>query len=51
MNLYDWLNKGYSFCMVGVVIVGSECDLRIETHHRNQPDKSKLLPYKPLHSL
>ena len=31
-----------------VVIIGSECGLRIEECHINQPNKSKLLLYKPL---
>ena len=46
----DWLNKGYSFYMTAVVIIGSERGLRIEVCCSNQP-KSKLSLYKPLLSL
>ena len=44
----DWLNKGYSFCMAAVVVIGDGRGLRIEMCCRNQPNKSKLLLYKLL---
>ena len=28
---YDWLNKGYSFYMAAVVIIGGGCDLNLRT--------------------
>ena len=31
-SAYDWLNKGYSFYMAAVVIIGDGCGLRIEAH-------------------
>ena len=37
--------------MTAIVIISSECDLRIEAHHRNRPCKTKLSLYKPLLSL
>ena len=43
---YDWLNKFYSFYMTFVVDIISMCGLSIDTHHRNQPNKSKLVLYK-----
>ena len=49
---YDWLNKGFSFYnKAAVVIIGGGCCLRIEGRRSNQPNKSKLLLYKPLLSL
>ena len=45
---YDWLNKGYSFYMAAVVVIGDGRGLRIEGCHSNQPNKNKLLLYKPL---
>ena len=42
---YDWLNKGYSFYMAAVVIIGGGCGLRIEVRCINQPNKCKLLLY------
>ena len=45
---YDWLNKYYSFCMAAIVGIVSRCGLRIEARRRNQPNKSKLVLYKPL---
>ena len=47
MNPYDWLNKFYNFYMTAVVII-SKCGLRIEVCRINQPNKSKLVLYKPL---
>ena len=41
---YDWLNKGYSFYMAAVVIIGGRCGLRIEACIEAWP-KSKLLLY------
>ena len=51
MDPYDWLNKYYSFCMAAIVGIASRRGLRIEAHHRNQPNKSKLVLYKPLFCL
>ena len=48
---YDWLNKGHSFYMAAVVIIGDGRGFRIEAHHRNQPNKSNLSLYKLLISL
>ena len=48
---YDWLNKGYSFYMAAVVVIGNGRGLRFEARHRNLPNKSKLLLYKLLFSL
>ena len=48
MDLYDWLNKFYSFCMTAIASIDSRRGLRIEACHRNQPNKSKLALYKPL---
>ena len=42
---YDWINKGYSFYMAAIVIIGGGHGLRIEVRHSNQPNKSKLLLY------
>ena len=42
---YDWLNKLYSLCMPTIFSIIS---IRIETCHRNQPKKSKLVLCKPL---
>ena len=40
-----WLvNKFYNFCMAPIVSIISRHGLRIEAHHRNQPNKSKLAP-------
>ena len=47
----DWLNKFYSFYNAAVVVIDSGHSLRIEVHHRNQPNKSKIVLYKPLLSL
>ena len=44
---YDWLSKGCSFYVAGVIIISSGCALRIEAH-KNQPNKSKPSLYKPL---
>ena len=41
----DWLNKGYSFYMAAVVVIRGGYGLKIEVHHSNQPDKSKLSLY------
>ena len=46
MNRYDWLNKLHNFSMATIVGIISRHGLRIEVHHRNQPNKSKLLLYK-----
>ena len=43
--LYDWLNKFYSFYMAAVVIINSECCLRLKACCRNQPNKSKVVLY------
>ena len=48
---YDWLNKFYSFYMAAVVVIDDGCGLTVEAHRINQPNKSKLLLYKPLLSL
>ena len=45
---YDRLNKFYSFYMADVVGVVSMCGLTIEMRHRNQPNKTKPVPYKLL---
>ena len=37
--------------MAAVIVVGDGYGLRIETHHRNQPNKSKISLYKLLPSL
>ena len=50
-NPYDWLNKFYSFYMAAVVIIDEGRDLTVEACRINQPNKSKLLLYKPLLSL
>ena len=42
---YNWLNKGYSFYMAAVIVIDGGCGLRIEVHHGNQPNKSKILLY------
>ena len=42
---YDWLNKGYSFCMATVVIIGGGRGFKISVRHSNQPNRSKLLLY------
>ena len=34
--------------MVAVVSIVNRCGLSVDVHHRNQPNKSKLLLYKPL---
>ena len=50
MSPYDWLNKFYGFymtAMVGIISAVCRCGLKIERHHRNQPNKSKLVLYKP----
>ena len=41
-NLYEWLNKLYSFYVAAIVIIGSGDILRIEVHCRNQLNKSKV---------
>ena len=46
---YDWLNKFYNLCMTTVVSIVSRHGLRIEAHHRNQHNKTKLALYKPLY--
>ena len=48
MDPYDWLNKYYSFFMAAIVGIISRRGFRIKAHHRNQPNKSKLVLYKPL---
>ena len=48
-TLYDWLNF-YSFYMVAVVI-SSGRSLSIKACCRNQPNKSKLVLYKPFFTL
>ena len=37
--------------MAAVIIISDGCGLRVEAHRINQPNKSKLPPYKPLLSL
>ena len=44
---YDWLNKFYKFYMVAVVGIDIRHGLIIKEHHRNQPNKSKLVLCKP----
>ena len=34
--------------MVAVVSIVNRCGFSIDVHHRNQPNKSKLVLYKPL---
>ena len=36
LDIYNWLNQSYSFCMTAVVVIGGGNDLRIEVHHSNQ---------------
>ena len=48
---YDCLNKSYSCYMAAVVIINDGCGLEVEACRRSQPNKSKLLLYKPLLSL
>ena len=43
---YDWLNMGYSFYKIAVVIMDDGRGLIIEACHRNQPNKCKPLLYK-----
>ena len=50
-TLYDWLKKFYSFYMATLVSTISRHSLTIEMHNRNQPNKSKLVLYKPLLTL
>ena len=45
---HDWLNKFYSFYMTAIVGIVSRHGLAVEAHHRNQPNKSKLVLHKPL---
>ena len=42
------LKKFYSFYMVVVVSIVNRCGLNIDVHHRNLPNKSKVVLYKPL---
>ena len=42
------LKNFYSFYMVAVVSIVNRCGLSVDVHHRNQPNKNKLLLYKPL---
>ena len=44
---YDWLSKFYSFYIAAVVSIVSRCGIAIEAHHRNQPNKSRLVLCKP----
>ena len=39
---YDWFNNFCNFCMSTLVTLNviDSCDLIIEVHHRNQPDKT-----------
>ena len=46
-TLYDWLNKLYSFYVATVVSIISRCGLGIDAHCENQPNKHKLVLYKP----
>ena len=45
---YDWLNKIYGFYMAAVVGIISGRGLNVHMHRRYQPNKSKLVLYKPL---
>ena len=45
---YDWLNKFYSCYIATTVSIISRHGLIIDVRHRNQPNKSKLVLYKPL---
>ena len=45
---YDWLNNFYSCYMAAIVSIISRCGLRIKVCHRNQANKTKLVPYKSL---
>ena len=47
LSLYDWLNKFSRFCMVAIDSIVSRCGLTIEAYHRNQPNKNKLVLFKP----
>lgn len=49
MDPYYLLNKFCNIYMMVLVSIITRCDLRNEAHHRN-PNKSKLLLYKPLFS-
>ena len=48
MDPCDWLNKFCSFCMAAIFGIISRRGLRNQVHHRNQPNKNKLVLYKPL---
>ena len=45
---YIWVNKLYNFHMAAIVSIISEHDLKLETYHRNQPNKIMLALYKLL---
>ena len=40
---YVWLNKGYSFYKVAVLVIGDGRGLRIKERCRNQPNKSNIV--------
>ena len=48
LHTYDWLTKFYSSLMAAVVNIVSGHGLSIDVRHANQPNKSKLLFYKPI---
>ena len=47
LTLYDWLTKSTAY-MATVVSIVDGCGLGIYMCHKNQPNKNKLVPYKPL---
>ena len=50
-STYYWLNKFYNFYYIAVIVsTVSRRGLRLETCHRNQPNKSKGALYKWLFS-
>ena len=48
MNPYDWLNRFHSFCMAAIISIISRRGPTIKACCRNQPNKNKLVLYKPL---
>ena len=50
MDLYDWLNNFCNFYMAAVVDIVNRHGFTFETCHRNQPNKTKLVLFVPLHS-
>ena len=42
-NLYEWLNKFYSFYTAAIIGIISRTGISIDACHRNQTNKSKLV--------